>query len=78
VKIHSGALVEECVVLDNCDIGRHAKLRRTILDKNVRVPEDAVIGWEPERDRIHHHVTDSGIVVVEGNRTPVDITTVMV
>jgi len=78
VRIHSGAAVEDCVILDNCDIGRHAKVRRAILDKNVRVPEEATSGLDPERDRIHHYVTDSGIVVVGGNRTPVDITGLVV
>ena len=37
VRVHSGALVEDCVILDNCDIGRRAKIRRAILDKNVRI-----------------------------------------
>jgi glucose-1-phosphate adenylyltransferase len=78
VRVHSGAVVDDCVILDNCDIGRRAKLRHAILDKNVRVPEDAVIGYELERDRQFHHVTDSGIVVVSGARTPVDITGLVV
>ncbi len=78
VKVHSGALIEDCVILDNCDIGRRAKVRRAVLDKNVRVPEDAQIGYDLERDRIHHHVTESGLVVVAGNRTPVDIASLMV
>jgi glucose-1-phosphate adenylyltransferase len=78
VRVHAGATVEECVILDNCDIGRRAKLRRTILDKNVRVPEDATIGYDLERDRAHHYVTESGIVVVAGNRTPVEITGLVV
>jgi glucose-1-phosphate adenylyltransferase len=78
VRIHSGAVVEECVILDNCDIGRRARLRRAILDKNVRIPEDAVIGWDLEQDRKHRHVTDSGIVVVGGGRTPVEIVSVAV
>ena len=78
VKVHSGALIEDCVILDNCDIGRRAKVRRAMLDKNVRVPEDAQIGYDLERDRIHHHVTESGLVVVAGNRTPVDIASLMV
>ena len=51
VRVHSGALVEDCVILDNCDIGRRAKIRRAILDKNVRVPEDAEIGYDLDRDR---------------------------
>ncbi len=78
VRIHSGAVVEDCVILDNCDIGRRARIRRAILDKNVRVPEDATIGVDLERDRAHRYVTESGIVVVSGNRTPVDITSLVV
>ena len=35
VRVHAGALVEDCVILDNCDIGRRAKIRGAILDKNV-------------------------------------------
>ena len=78
VKVHAGAVVEECVILDNCDIGRRARLRRAILDKNVRVPEDAVIGYDLERDRAGHHVTESGIVVVGGARTPGDVSEMVV
>jgi glucose-1-phosphate adenylyltransferase len=78
VRVHAAALVEDCVILDNCDIGRRAKIRRAILDKNVRVPEDAVIGYDLERDRLNHHVTESGIVVIAGNRTPVEITSLVV
>ena len=78
VRVHAGALVEDCVILDNCDIGRRSKIRRAILDKNVRVPEDAEIGYDLERDRLNHHVTESGIVVIAGNRTPVEITSLVV
>ena len=75
VRIHTGAVVEESVVFDNCDIGRGAKIRRAILDKNVRVPEGAVIGYDIARDRQLYHVTESGIVVVEGRRSRVEIAT---
>jgi glucose-1-phosphate adenylyltransferase len=73
VRVHSGAYIEDSVLFDNCDIGRRARVRRAILDKNVRVPEDATIGYDLERDRELYHVTDSGIVVVEGHRSQVDI-----
>jgi glucose-1-phosphate adenylyltransferase len=78
VRVHSGATVEDSIILDNCDIGRRAKIRRAILDKNVRVPEDATIGYDLERDRAHHHVTESGIVVVAGERSMVDIADLLV
>jgi glucose-1-phosphate adenylyltransferase len=73
VRIHSHASVEDSIIFDNCDIGRRSKVRRAILDKNVRVPPDTSIGFDPERDRQLYHITDSGIVVVEGYRSPVDI-----
>jgi glucose-1-phosphate adenylyltransferase len=78
VKVHAGATVEDSIILDNCDIGRRAKLKRVILDKNVRVPEDADIGYDLEQDRRYHHVTESGIVVVEGNRSAIEISTLVV
>jgi glucose-1-phosphate adenylyltransferase len=65
VYIHTGALVEGCVIMDNCDIGRHAKMRRAILDKNVRIPQNATVGYDLDADRARGwHVTDSGIVVI--------------
>jgi glucose-1-phosphate adenylyltransferase len=73
VRVHTGALVEDSIILDNCDIGRHAKIRRAILDKNVRIPEGGTIGYDLEQDRKLHHVTETGIVVVEGVRSQVEI-----
>ena len=74
VKVHSGALIEDSIIFDNCDIGRRSKVKHAILDKNVRIPEGSAIGYDLEADRrAGHYVTDSGIVVVEGYRTTVDI-----
>jgi glucose-1-phosphate adenylyltransferase len=77
VKVHTGARIEDSVIFDNCDIGRHAAVRRAILDKNVRVPEGGRIGYDVERDRKFYHVTETGIVVVEGHRSLVDIATLL-
>jgi glucose-1-phosphate adenylyltransferase len=78
VRVHAGALVEDSIILDNCDIGRRAKVRRAILDKNVQVPPDASIGYDLEHDRRNYYVTDSGIVVIEGNRSAVEISALVV
>ena len=78
VKVHTGAVVEDSIILDNCDIGRRAKVRKAILDKNVRIPRDAVIGYDLEKDKKLYHVTESGIVVIEGNRSNVDVSAVMI
>src|SRR5208282_1907943 len=79
VRVHTDALVEGCVIMDNCDIGRHAKVHRAILDKNVRVPEDVQIGYDLEADRARGwHVTDSGIVVIGGERSTVPVAALVV
>jgi glucose-1-phosphate adenylyltransferase len=53
-------------------------VRRAILDKNVRVPEGATIGYDLDLDKRRYHVTESGIVVVEGLRSSVDISTIVI
>jgi glucose-1-phosphate adenylyltransferase len=73
VRVHTGALVEDSIVFDNCNIGRRSKVRRAILDKNVTLPDEAVIGYDLESDRKRYHVTDSGITVVEGRRSRVPV-----
>jgi glucose-1-phosphate adenylyltransferase len=78
VRVHTGASVEDSVIFDNCDIGRRAKVKRAILDKNVKVPPGTEIGYNLDEDRKKYHVTDSGIVVVEGHHTTVDIATIQV
>ncbi len=78
VFVHSYSLVEDSIILDNCDIGRHARIRKAILDKNVRVAPGAEIGFDLEQDGRNYHVTESGIVVVSGQRTPVEIAAVTV
>jgi len=74
VRVHSGALVEKSVLFDNCDIGRNARVRNAILDKNVRIPDGASIGYDLEEDRKHYFVSDSGIVVVKGFTSAVQVT----
>jgi glucose-1-phosphate adenylyltransferase len=78
VRVHTGSVVEDSVIFDNCDIGRRAKVRRAILDKNVKIPEGTEIGFNLEKDRKRYHVTESGIVVIEGHQSTVDIATLQV
>ncbi len=80
VRVDAGAVVEDSIVFDNCEIQAGARVRRAILDKNVVVREGETIGFDIERDRHRpgFHVTESGIVVVEGKRSRVDLTSIAV
>ncbi len=66
VRINSFAHVEESVLLDGVDVGRHARVRRAIIDKGVHVPQGAEIGFDAEADARRFTVVD-GIVVVPKN-----------
>ena len=64
VFIHSYSEVEDSVIMEGVDIGRHARIRRAIIDKHAKVPEGFRIGYDLDEDRKHFTVTDTGIVVV--------------
>lgn len=64
-KINSYSLVEDSILFENVNVGRHAKIRKAIIDKNVMIPDGSVIGYDLDADRRQGYtVTESGIVVV--------------
>ena len=54
-------------------VGRHARIRRAIIDRDVLIPRGAMIGYDPEEDRRRHTVTEGGIVVVTADDEPLVI-----
>ncbi|MBK9260825.1 MAG: glucose-1-phosphate adenylyltransferase [Polyangiaceae bacterium] len=63
-RVNSFSHVEESVLFENVVIGRHAKIRRAIIDKDVEVPAHAEIGYNLEEDKKRWYVSDGGIVVI--------------
>ena len=65
VHIHSYTEVTSSVILEGVQIGRNCRISRTIIDKNVVVPEGTSIGHDREHDIARgFSVTDSGLTVV--------------
>ena len=64
VRINSYSRTEECVLMDGVDVGRHARLRKVIADKGVKIPPNVEIGYDPESDRKRFHVSEGGVVVL--------------
>jgi glucose-1-phosphate adenylyltransferase len=65
VRVNSWALVEDSIVLSDVEIGRHAKIRRAIIDKGVIIPAGMHIGYDHAHDRARRFtVTESGVVVI--------------
>jgi glucose-1-phosphate adenylyltransferase len=63
-RVNSFSEVEESVLFERVRVGRHAKIRRAIIDKDVEIPSGTVIGFDREADRQRFFVTDNGIVVI--------------
>jgi glucose-1-phosphate adenylyltransferase len=64
VHIHSYSELTDSILLDSVDVGRHARIRRAIIDKGVKVPPGYQIGMNPEEDAAKFTVSSSGIVVI--------------
>jgi glucose-1-phosphate adenylyltransferase len=65
VRINSFALIEDSILLDGVEVGRHARIRRAIIDKDVKVPAGFEIGWNPDLDRARGlAVSLEGVTVV--------------
>ena len=64
VFVHSWALVDESVIMENVVIGRHARIKKAIISEGVEIPPNTEIGYHPRKDRERFLVTPRGITVV--------------
>lgn len=64
VRVHSYSQVEDSILFQNVSVGRRAKIRRAIIDKDVRIPEGMKIGYDLKADRKRFTVSKDGIVVI--------------
>ncbi len=64
VRINSFSEVYDSILMEGVNVGRHAKIKRAIIDKDVSIPQGMVIGYDLDEDKKRFFVSDSGIVVV--------------
>lgn len=64
VRVNSYSEVNDSILMEGVNVGRYAKIRRAIIDKDVQIPQGTVIGYNPEEDKRRFDVTESGIVIV--------------
>ena len=64
VRVNSYSEVDASILFSHVNVGRHCRIRRAILDREVHVPEGTTIGYDAEADRQRYFVTDTGITVV--------------
>ena len=64
VRIHSYSEIDGCVLLPGVEVGRNCRLRQVIVDRNCRIPENTVIGFDEKADRERFFVSPKGVVLV--------------
>ncbi|RKY29213.1 MAG: glucose-1-phosphate adenylyltransferase [Candidatus Omnitrophota bacterium] len=64
VRISSFAQVDDSIIMEGVTVGKHARIRKAIIDKDVNIPDRTIIGYDSQEDKKHFHLTESGIVVV--------------
>ncbi len=64
VRINSFAHIEQCVLMERVRVGRYARLRKVIVDKDVEIPSGMSIGFDLAADRKRFTVSEEGIVVI--------------
>ncbi len=64
VRVNSYSELDSTIVFSHVNIGRHCRIRRAIIDRDVQLPEGTVIGYDPNEDKKNYFVAPSGLTVV--------------
>ena len=64
VRVNSYSEVDSSIIFSHVQIGRHCRIRRAIIDRDVHIPEGTVIGYDPVEDKRRYFVTPSGLTIV--------------
>jgi glucose-1-phosphate adenylyltransferase len=71
VRVNSFAMVENSILFEGVDVGRHCRIRRAIVDKDIKIPQNTTIGFDLEYDRQRGFiVTEQGVVVIAKAELP--------
>ncbi len=64
VRVNSFCEIYDSILMEGVNVGRYAKIKRAIIDKDVNIPPGMVIGYNPDEDKKRFEISKSGIVVV--------------
>lgn len=64
VRIDSGSVIRDSVVMPHARIGKGCSLQRCIVEEGARVPDGLRVGQDLEEDRQHFCISDGGIILV--------------
>lgn len=69
VRVNSFCQIDESIIFDSVVIGRHSKIKKAIIDKDVVIPPNTTIGYDLDEDRKHYAVSPEGVVVIPKKAT---------
>jgi len=64
VRVNSYSELDSSIVFSHVNIGRHCRIKKAIIDRDVHLPEGTVIGYDQNEDKRNYFVTPSGLTVV--------------
>ena len=64
VRVHSHSVVNLSVLLPDVQVGRGARLTRTVVDRGCTIPDGLVVGEDPVQDAERFHRSANGICLV--------------
>jgi glucose-1-phosphate adenylyltransferase len=67
VSIGENADIQDSIIFTGVKVGRRARLKKVIVDKNSIIPDDFVIGEDAEKDAKHFKIYGDGIRIVPKN-----------
>lgn len=63
-SVGEGSILTRCIIFNDTVIGRNCRIQNSIVDKNVVIPDDCVIGFDPVQDRKQFMVMEDELVVI--------------
>jgi glucose-1-phosphate adenylyltransferase len=67
VRVNSFARTCDAVLLPEVQVGRYARLKKVVVDRGVRIPENLVVGEDPELDDKRFYRSEGGVVLISGD-----------
>ncbi len=66
-RVHSYSTVNWSVLLPHVEVGRRVRLTRVVVDRGCRLPDDLVVGEDPEADARRFHRTAGGVTLINAD-----------
>ena len=67
VRVNSYARTQGAVLLPEVQVGRNAHLTNVVVDRGVRIPENLVVGEDPELDGKRFYRSEGGVVLISAD-----------